>query len=143
MAHPYPAPSEIRAIAKDLGAVDQELCEAAADRLEELAALRDIVGRTALALGGAWDEDPVELAKARMEEIALYERETERQLLAGIKTLTEPAKDLTEVEARKVMADAAVLGCHGQHAWQASSSGVGWVCSLCGETRSSHPQRGL
>lgn len=86
---PYPAPSEIRAIAKQLGPVDQELCEAAAERLEELATLRDVVGRAALALGGDWDADIVELAKTRMQEIAVYERETECQLSAGLDTFTK------------------------------------------------------
>ena len=47
----------------------------------------DKLDSVALQLGGL-DEDPAELAKARMQEIAAYERETERQLQAGLGTLT-------------------------------------------------------
>lgn len=59
----------------------------AASFADQIAELRDIIERAALALGGDANDDLVELAKSRMSEIAVYERETERQLLAGIKTL--------------------------------------------------------
>lgn len=69
---------------------DEQINDRAASFADEVARLRDIVGRTALALGGAWDEDPIELAKKRMGEIAVYECETERQLSTGLNTLSMP-----------------------------------------------------
>lgn len=44
MRYTYPVPSEIMAIAKELGPVDRDLCEAAAERLKKLAALETVLG---------------------------------------------------------------------------------------------------
>lgn len=56
----------------------QRLLIEAADKLDSVT----------LHLGGGETDDPVELAKSVMHQIAVYERETERQLQAGLDTLT-------------------------------------------------------
>jgi hypothetical protein len=57
--------------------------------------LRATLSSVVLNLGGGENDDPVDLAKARMQEIAVYERETERQLADGIDKLTMPREGPT------------------------------------------------